>query len=144
MLALSDSVSNALKHDSRQCKLAQSECVAEVNVNAENSHAHEAVDHVTKHVVEFGAVEHSVLKSKFFVVNLVNLLDKVLLPAEKLDCLDVVERLVDIEIALLSLSSLLLADIFLGLTTNVLYQHIESREHEDDEATPANLLETDH
>ncbi len=75
------------------------------------------MDKVVHNVVELGSVKHFVFECEFLLIDLIDFLDEVWLPAEKLDCLNVVKALVDVEAALLALAALLFTDFLLSLAS---------------------------
>ena len=85
-----------------------------------------------------------VLNLEFLLENIINFLNKVRLPSEKLDSLDIIEALINVETSLLFFSTLFLANVRLSLRTQLLHEHARTCKEQDDEAAVANLVENNH
>ena len=91
-------------------------------------------------VVELVADVSSVFQVGLLLINVLNLVDKLVLPAVELDALDVLEGLVDVKHSLVTLLPNLLVDILLRVLPVVAEQELRDGEEHDDETVPANRL----
>ena len=117
-----------------------SQRVAEPDVHAESRETDGLRQDSFDEIVDLVAELLLILNLKLLLKDLVNFLDEVGLPAEQLDGLNIVEALIDVETALLSLATLLFANVRLGLGPDLLENHTRRSEEKDDEAAVANLI----
>ena len=117
-----------------------SQRVAEPDVHAESRETDGLRQDSFDEIVDLVAELLLILNLKLLLEDLVNFLDEVGLPAEQLDGLNIVEALIDVETALLSLATLLFANVRLGLGPDLLENHTRRSEEKDDEAAVANLI----
>ena len=140
---LHNSTLDAVKHDSAESNLTQSEGVSETCVGRKDSERHELFEASAKAVVKLVTEKNSVLDRQLLLVGVLDGVEELVLPAVEFDALDIVEGLVDVEHALLVLCRLLLVDVLLGLAAPVVVRDLGSSEEHHDQAAPAELSRHD-
>ena len=85
----------------------------------------------------------SVFDFELLLKHCVNFINKIRLPAKKLDRLDIVEAFMNVETALLALVARLFVNLFLRLSSDVINKHAAAIEKENEESAPTDLLKTD-
>lgn len=120
VLTVVDPTLNATKHDLGESELLNRQRVAEVDVGSKDADRdglrHKSFDEI----IDFLPHMLRVLNCHFLLEDFVDFFDKIGLPAEQLDGLDIVEALIDIEASLLFLAALLFTNLRLCLRLHLL------------------------
>ena len=120
VLTVVDPTLNATKHDLGESELLNRQRVAEVDVGSKDGDSdglrHKSFDEI----IDFLAHMLRVLNCHFLLEDFVDFFDKIGLPAEQLDGLDIVEALIDIEASLLFLAALLFTNFRLCFRLHLL------------------------
>ena len=134
---------NFSHHDVSHEHSGQVEWVAIPHVETIDEQGHQVLQTAASEVVERITCLALRLEDAFFLVDVLDLVEELVLPAVQLDSLDVLEGLVDVEHALVSLFSHLLREVLLSRLTHIADSKLHQCEKDNDEAIPSDVHEAE-